>query len=154
MFQGISSLQYYVQNSISWKYRIDIISCPNPRSELTHPVGTGSVPGSREGGPALSTELLTGTVAVVVPQADEQARTFPVKIRLARVALLTGAAEKMKLVPKDAIVLERKSPLVIVAKPAAGKKTLGTQEDVEPGQKVRLTRGVAVDFEVLEGVID
>ena len=30
----------------------------------------------------------------------------------------------------------------------------GTQKDVEPGQNVRLTRGVAVDFGVLKGIID
>jgi len=92
--------------------------------------------------PALSSELLTGTVAVVVPQADEQARTFPVKVRLAnhlvdsgpvlkagmlaRVALPTGREEKMTLVPKDAIVLGGETPLVIVAEPVEGKKTAGT----------------------------
>ncbi|MDP7206804.1 MAG: efflux RND transporter periplasmic adaptor subunit, partial [Pirellulaceae bacterium] len=92
--------------------------------------------------PALSSELLTGTVAVVVPQADEQARTFPVKVRLAnqlvdsapvlkagmlaRVALPTGREEIMTLVPKDAIVLGGETPLVIVADPQEGKKTAGT----------------------------
>ena len=92
--------------------------------------------------PALSSELLTGTVAVVVPQADEQARTFPVKVRLAnqlvesapvlkagmlaRVALPTGREEIMTLVPKDAIVLGGETPLVILADPQEGKKTAGT----------------------------
>jgi multidrug efflux pump subunit AcrA (membrane-fusion protein) len=96
--------------------------------------------------PALSSELLTGTVAVVVPRADEQARTFPVKIRLqnrladsgpilkagmlARVALPTGPAMKMNMVPKDAIVLGGTSPLVIVVEPAEGKKTAGTARPV------------------------
>ena len=96
--------------------------------------------------PALSSELLTGTVAVVVPRADEQARTFPVKIRLqnrladsgpilkagmlARVALPTGPAMKMNMVPKDAIVLGGTSPLVIVVETAEGKKTAGTARPV------------------------
>ena len=96
--------------------------------------------------PALSSELLTGTVAVVVPRADEQARTFPVKIRLqnrladsgpilkagmlARVALPTGPAMKMNMVPKDAIVLGGTSPLVIVVEPAEGKKTAGSARPV------------------------
>ncbi len=96
--------------------------------------------------PAISTELLTGMVAVVVPQADVRARTFPVKIRLAnrlvdsgpilkagmlaRVALPTGDAVKMNLVPKDAIVLGGVRPLVFVVDPPKDKKSSGTARPV------------------------
>ena len=96
--------------------------------------------------PAISTELLTGTVAVVVPQADQRARTFPVKIRLAnrlvdsgpilkagmlaRVALPTGEAVKMNLVPKDAIVLGGVRPLVFVVDLSEDKKSSGTARPV------------------------
>ena len=80
--------------------------------------------------PALSDQLITGTVAFVVPQADVRARTFPVKVRientispngplikagmLARVALPTGAKHQALLVAKDALVLGGASPIVYV----------------------------------------
>jgi RND family efflux transporter MFP subunit len=81
--------------------------------------------------PALPSEVFTGQVALVVPQADERSRTFPVKIRvdnkiseeegpllkaglLARVTLPTGAKEIATLVPKDALVLGGPQPMVYV----------------------------------------
>ena len=96
--------------------------------------------------PAVSSELLTGKVALVVPRADERARTFPVKIRvtnrlvesgpilkagmLARVALPTGEAVKMNLVPKDAIVLGGVRPLVFVVDLSQQKRSSGTVRPV------------------------
>jgi RND family efflux transporter MFP subunit len=79
--------------------------------------------------PALGGEDFQGQVAVVVPQADARARTFPVKIRvpnqtneqgqprlkagmLARVSLSIGAPVETLLIPKDAVVLGGPSPLV------------------------------------------
>jgi RND family efflux transporter MFP subunit len=80
--------------------------------------------------PALGNRLFTGKVALVVPQADVRARTFPVKIRveneiassgpliksgmLARVTLPTGAKQQALLVPKDALVLGGQTPVVYV----------------------------------------
>lgn len=80
--------------------------------------------------PALPHELLTGTVALIVPQADVRSRTFPVKVRvknaivegipllkagmLARVTLPTGPRQKSLLVPKDALVLGGPTPIVYV----------------------------------------
>lgn len=57
-----------------------------------------------------------GTITAVVPKAEPQARTFPVKVKipnpegrigvgmLAQVSLPTGASERVTLVPKDALV--------------------------------------------------
>lgn len=80
--------------------------------------------------PALPTEVLTGTVDHVVPQADLRARTFPVRIRvinsissdgpllksgmLARAMLPTGVRQRSMLVPKDALVLGGREPVVFV----------------------------------------
>lgn len=80
--------------------------------------------------PALPDQEFTGEIAAVVPRADVQARTFPVKIRIknelsadgpllksgmyARMKLATGRKHLAMLVPKDAIVLGGPSPLVYV----------------------------------------
>jgi HlyD family secretion protein len=80
--------------------------------------------------PALGDRIFTGKVALVVPQADVRARTFPVKVRvsneitsngpliksgmLARVTLPTGAKQDALLVPKDALVLGGTTPMVYV----------------------------------------
>ena len=78
----------------------------------------------------VDSQILTGTVAAVVPQADIQARTFPVKIRvdnptdesgailksgmLAKLSLPIGKDREMIVVPKDAIVLGGSKPVVFV----------------------------------------
>lgn len=80
--------------------------------------------------PSLAGRTLTGEVAAIVPQADVRARTFPVKIRVAneigrngplikagmyaRVTLPTGSLQKAVLVPKDAVVLGGRQPIVYV----------------------------------------
>ena len=79
---------------------------------------------------ALPQQILTGTIATIIPQADQRTRTFPVKIRLSntitegvplikagmlsRVTLPTGARLRALLVPKDALVLGGRSPVVYV----------------------------------------
>ncbi len=71
--------------------------------------------------PNTTDQLVFGEVFAIVPQADPQSRTFPVKIRvqneegtagpvlkagmLARVELPVGKPRKMLMAPKDAIVL-------------------------------------------------
>jgi RND family efflux transporter MFP subunit len=88
--------------------------------------------------PALGQEQFVGRVAIINPQADARARTFPVKIRIenrmddgqpllkagmfARVTLAVGKPTAFVLVPKDAVVLGGPSPMVFVAA-AAGDKT-------------------------------
>lgn len=80
--------------------------------------------------PALPEHLVTGTVILIVPQADVRARTFPVKVRientilpsgpliksgmLARATLPTGPQKTLLLVPKDALVLGGPKPVVFM----------------------------------------
>ncbi len=80
--------------------------------------------------PAIAGEPLRGVVSAIVPQADVQARTFPVKVRVknqvtddgplvksgmyARVLLPTGAKQLAMLVPKDALVLGGAQPVVFI----------------------------------------
>lgn len=102
------------------------------------------VPHIRVGGqvtiviPALPGQDFPGVVTEVVPQADVQARTFPVKVRVknsvgdggpvlksgmyARVLLPTAERRMAILVPKDSLVLGGQSPLVFVVEPAADGK--------------------------------
>jgi multidrug efflux pump subunit AcrA (membrane-fusion protein) len=80
--------------------------------------------------PALASPPLSGVVTAIVPQADVQARTFPVKVRVknqlsddgplvksgmyARVLLPTGEREMATVVSKDALVLGGPQPVVFV----------------------------------------
>jgi multidrug efflux pump subunit AcrA (membrane-fusion protein) len=89
--------------------------------------------------PALPATPLTGVISAIVPQADVQARTFPVKILVknelsedgplvksgmyARVMLPTGQRQLATLVLKDAIVLGGPQPVVyVVDVPSADAK--------------------------------
>jgi RND family efflux transporter MFP subunit len=87
--------------------------------------------------PSLPGKSFTGQVAVINPQADARARTFPVKVRVdnvlegshpvlkagmfARVTLPVGQPIPRTLVPKDAVVLGGPAPMVFVADAASGK---------------------------------
>ncbi len=80
--------------------------------------------------PSLGERIFAGEVAMIVPQADVRARTFPVKVRLqneitnagpliksgmlARVTMPTGAKQNALLVPKDALVLGKQTTVVYV----------------------------------------
>jgi RND family efflux transporter MFP subunit len=82
---------------------------------------------------ALPDAVFTAEVALIVPQADVRARSFPVKVRLenrsqgdslliksgmlARVSLAVGKSERAILVSKDALVLGGESPIVFVVDP-------------------------------------
>jgi HlyD family secretion protein len=84
--------------------------------------------------PALTQSPFSGTVLVAVPQGDLRARTFPVKIRVqneltnsgplikpgmyAKVDLPVGTQQQVVLVPKDAVVLDQRSPMVYVVQGA------------------------------------
>lgn len=81
---------------------------------------------------ALPNELLQASVTRIVPQADTRARTFPIIFRLsnpqkgkthllkagmiAQVTLAVGRPQNATLVPKDALVLGGRSPVVFVVK--------------------------------------
>lgn len=79
--------------------------------------------------PALGGRKLNGTVAAIIPEADERSRTFPVKVRianefneagepllkagmLARADLATGNKKTVLMVPKDALVLGGPATLI------------------------------------------
>jgi len=95
--------------------------------------------------PAIPGQAFSGAVSEIVPQADVQARTFPVKIRVkneivdqvpllkagmyARVVLPTGGRQVATLVPKDAIVLGGAQPMVFVVE---GASTVGETGKVAP----------------------
>jgi RND family efflux transporter MFP subunit len=91
--------------------------------------------------PALRGQRFEGTIAVINPQADARARTFPVKVRVqnvidekkgpllkagmfARVTLGVGDPISVPLVPKDAVVLGGKMPMVYVVDTDKGKSTV------------------------------
>jgi RND family efflux transporter MFP subunit len=105
--------------------------------------------------PALPNLPLTGIVSAVVPQADVQARTFPVKVRVkneltsdgplvksgmyARVMLPTGTKQTALLVSKDALVLGGPQPMLYVVDARA------------PDAKQGKARPVMVQLGVAEG---
>ncbi len=104
--------------------------------------------------PAIPGEPIPGVVAAVVPQADVQARTFPVKVRVknqlsdagpriksgmyARVLLPTGDKKMATLVLKDALVLGGPRPIVYVV-------------DAAPNAAQGKARPVSVQLGVAEG---
>jgi RND family efflux transporter MFP subunit len=88
--------------------------------------------------PSLPGQVFPGQIALINPQADSRARTFPVKVRVtnqfsesgqpllkagafARVMLPIGQPLPRTLVPKDAIVLGGQSPMVYVVAGGEGK---------------------------------
>jgi len=89
---------------------------------------------------ALRGQRFVGQVAVINPQADARARTFPVKVRVenvvdergpllkagmfARVTLPVGEAKPLPLVPKDAVSIGGRSPVVYVVDTTGGKNTV------------------------------
>lgn len=118
--------------------------------------------------PALPDKVFTGTVALVVPQAEERSRTFPVKVRienviderngplikagmLARVTLPTGAAEKALLVPKDALVLGGPKPVVFVVDPTGNNGRQGKVRPVPVELGVADGQRIQVKGELKEG---
>lgn len=121
--------------------------------------------------PSLPGQQFPGRVAIINPQADARARTFPVKVRVenqfvdgqpllkagafARVTLPIGQPEPRLMVPKDAIVLGGPSPVVYVAT-SAGGKTLVRPVPVKLGPGVDVWMSVtgelqAGDLLVVEG---
>jgi len=110
--------------------------------------------------PAIPGQRFAGVIAEVVPQADVQARTFPVKIRVAnqftddvpllkagmyaRVLLPTGAKQTAILVPKDALVLGGPQPMVYIVEGATADGQSGkvvpvpVQIGVADGQLIQI----------------
>jgi multidrug efflux system membrane fusion protein len=80
---------------------------------------------------ALPNLSIEGKIASIVPQADRESRTFPIKVvvdnkgaliksgMVARVSFLIGEPSVVKLVPKDAIVEQNRSNFVYVVNDGA-----------------------------------
>jgi multidrug efflux pump subunit AcrA (membrane-fusion protein) len=116
--------------------------------------------------PAIATEPLAGVVSAIVPQADLQARTFPVKVRVknqvtddgpvvksgmyARVMLPTGEKQMAMLVSKDALVLGGAQPVVFMVNLAAPNAKQGKVQPVpvqlglSEGNMIQVSGGLKV----------
>jgi RND family efflux transporter MFP subunit len=113
--------------------------------------------------PALASPPLIGDVTAIVPQADVQARTFPVKIKVkndlsgdgplvksgmyARVLLPTGVRKKGMLVLKDSLVLGGLQPVVFAVDAAPGGKQgkvrpMPVQLGASHGSMIQVTGGL------------
>lgn len=103
---------------------------------------------------ALPGESFRGTVTHIVPSADPQSRTFPVKVRiangegrlksgmLARVTVNVGAGRAALLVPKDAVVRRGVDEVVFVAESGKARRV-----------KVQTGRAVQGLMEVFDGAL-
>ncbi|MCU0962671.1 MAG: efflux RND transporter periplasmic adaptor subunit [Pirellulaceae bacterium] len=111
---------------------------------------------------ALPGEDFTGEIVSIIPQADTQSRTFPVKVRVpnrqgpdgqyrlrtgmfARVTLPVKTVREALMVPKDALVLGQGLPIVWVVEPGPGG-------DAGNGDRVRPV-AVQVGFDVSDGTV-
>ena len=115
--------------------------------------------------PAISREPLAGVVSAIVPQADVQARTFPVKVRVknqlagdgplvksgmyARVMLPTGEKQLATLVQKDALVLGGAQPVIFIVNLADANAKQGKVQPVpvqlglSEGSMIQVRGGIA-----------
>jgi len=113
---------------------VSVLESYAPRLRLGMPaqVTIGDLPGQPTGGESRS-RWWTAPVSAILPKADDRSRTFPIKVRLdnpigpggptfkagmsASVTLQVGTTAKVLLVPKDALVLGGRVPMVYVATP-------------------------------------
>lgn len=98
---------------------------------------------------ALGTEISSGSVERIVPQADVRTRTFPVKVlvpnpisgkshklkagMICHVTLPVGRPQRVMLVPKDAIVIDQGKARVMAADPVEGGMPVARRVPVEIG---------------------
>ncbi len=122
---------------------------------------------------ALPGEKFSGDIVAIVPQADYQARTFPVKVRVvnrmsprtntmmlkpgmfARVELPVHTVSGAIMIPKDALVLDRSPPTVwVVMSPDEARDGTGSSvrpvsveidEEVSVGNWVQVVGPVGAD---------
>jgi RND family efflux transporter MFP subunit len=115
--------------------------------------------------PALPKEAFVGAIFQITPQADIRSRSFPVRVRLenrlikdqplikagmfARVTLPLGQASKTLLVPKDAVVLGGKTPVVWTV--ATGKPAAAPPRGAPPVGEGPRAVPVPVELGVAEG---
>ncbi|QDT92093.1 efflux RND transporter periplasmic adaptor subunit [Gimesia algae] len=117
--------------------------------------------------PAIPDQVFTGEVALIVPQADVRARTFPVKVRvkntitkdgpllksgmLARAVLPTGPKQSALLVSKDALVLGGPSPMIYVVDHEKGEQKQGKARVVPVQVGVSEGRLIQVKGDLMPG---
>ncbi len=106
-----------------------------------------------------SDELVFGDVFAIVPEADSQSRTFPVKIRvsnedgksgpvlkagmLAKVELPVGEPKKMLMAPKDAIVLNgNKRTMFVVDSKTKAVSEVAVELGVSNGELIEVAGGI------------
>ncbi|MGE0377156.1 MAG: efflux RND transporter periplasmic adaptor subunit, partial [Planctomycetaceae bacterium] len=121
--------------------------------------------------PAVPQQEWEGTVHRIIPQADVRSRTFPVDIRLANrieddvpvlksgllasVRLPTGSTHRAVLVPKDALVLGGKQPVVYVVDSEPGDRDTGVVRPVpvtlgvSDGMLIEVTGDLMADLRVV-----
>jgi len=109
--------------------------------------------------PNVTQQLVFGDVFAIVPEADPQSRTFPVKIRvknevgkagpvlkagmLARVELPVGKPKKMLMAPKDAIVLNgNRRTMFVVDETTMQVSEVAVELGVSNGDLIEVTGGV------------
>lgn len=112
--------------------------------------------------PSAGESKFEGRVAMIVPQADSRSRTFPVKVRLknperpdgqlllkagmlARVTLAVSYTDKAVLVPKDAVVLGKASPVVFVMDHASASKSDGGGVQSGEARPVNVELGIELN---------
>lgn len=113
---------------------------------------------------ALPDLKLESTIFSLVPQADEEARTFPVLVRaknpahkvgagmLARVRLAVSTGRKALLVPKDAIVRQAQQSVVYVVNGDDTVRAVGVRTRRADGTRVEISGDVkAGDLVVIKG---
>ena len=119
---------------------VSVLESYAPRVRLGMPaqVTIGDLPGQPGAGESRS-RWWTAPVSAILPKADVRSRTFPIKVRLdnptgpggpafkagmsASVTLQVGTTAKVLLVPKDALVLGGRVPMVYVATPMPKQPT-------------------------------
>ena len=106
-----------------------------------------------------SDELVFGDVFAIVPEADSQSRTFPVKIRvsnedgksgpvlkagmLAKVELPVGEPKKMLMAPKDSIVLNgNKRTMFVVDSKTKAVSEVAVELGVSNGELIEVAGGI------------
>ena len=110
---------------------------------------------------AFPTEPLAGKVSVIVPEADPDARTFPVKITVpsgggrvrtgmtATVTLAPASPRRTTIVPKDALVSQEKGWAVFVLQPGDTIKLVGVVIGEGAGQWVEIQGELQPDERVV-----
>jgi len=110
---------------------------------------------------SLPTYQSTGEVTAVVPQANPQARTFPVKVRinnkdgkvgagmLAQVAFSAGAAYPATVVPKDAVITRGANHFVYVLGDDSTVQQVPVETGVGTGAWVEIESGLKPGAKVI-----